>query len=115
MKERHVALMPLTDDCVQVSVELCVLRCFLRGLGEAGSTGGSDGVEFAHQRTSCRMSSKVQRIVFWTKTCIQWFQLHVRALFSVAGTVEVAASLADKHSILDCFNELMCFADMLRV
>ena len=48
-------------------------------------------------------------------TCIQWFQLHVRALFLAAGTVEVAASLADTYGILDCFNELMCFADMLRV
>ena len=109
-----------TDDGVHwSSMNTCwVLRCFgvsLRGLGETGTIGDTDGVVLAHQRTS--LSRRQQSVTdrFWIKTFIQWFQLHVRARFPAAGTVEVAASLADTYGIIDCLSQLMCFADMLCV
>ena len=46
---------------------------------------------------------------------LQWFQLHIRAPFYAAGTVQVAAPWANKYGISDCFNELMSFADMFLV
>ena len=91
--ERHVALNPLTEECVHWSSET-----FWRawhgsdGFCVDSRTGTTDGVELAHQRTSWRADSRVRRLGFGDYDVFQWVQLQFFALFLATGTVEVAAS-----------------------
>ena len=115
-RARHAALIPPTDDCVRWSAVTVsgAPRCFDGLCAESRKLVPLVALMVRSWRLLARRRQTAKGR-FLDYDVPQWFQLHVRALFLASGTVGVAASLADKHGVFDCFNQLMCFADMLRV